>query len=249
MTPLATYGVCILITLVLILIPFFVVGEGFALLVIIFPAIIVEGITGERGLDFSRKSFFYFILLWIFIFAQVALIAVVFFGFYCLFWGYPTGVSDMANKPVIFHSEKYKMLLNVNKILLLLLSYFVCTFIYQGIKLRELFKTMSKKFIYQYRILPLALFPFAFIYLIACLYYLTDFPAKESIGTIPSIAGYIYAAYLIYALGRTIFIYVRNMRTRFSGFKFKQATQLFITIVYDITFLYFFLQLYGAMKI
>ena len=41
MTPLATYGVCILITLALILLPFFIVGEGFALLIIIFPALLI----------------------------------------------------------------------------------------------------------------------------------------------------------------------------------------------------------------
>ena len=249
MTPLATYGVCILITLALILIPFFIVGEGFALLIIIFPAIIVESITGERGLDFSRKSFVYFILLWLFIFAQVALIAAVFFGFYCFFWGYPTVVSHTPILPETFDSGKHSLLLVINKILLLLLSYFVCRFIYQAIKFRESFKSMSKQFIYLYQILPLKIFPLAFIYLIACLYYLTDFPTKDSIGFIPSLAGYIYAAYLLYAFGRTIYIYARNLRHGFSGFKFKQAIQLFITIAYNTTFLYFFYQLYPAMKL
>jgi hypothetical protein len=35
----------------------------------------------------------------------------------------------------------------------------------------------------------------------------------------------------------------------FAGFKFKQGIQLFITIAYNITFPYFFLQLHAAIKI
>jgi len=83
MTPLATFVVCILITLAVIFIPSFIVGNGFALLIIIFSAISTEAIAGERGLDFNHKSFVYFILLWVFVFPQALLIASVILGFYC----------------------------------------------------------------------------------------------------------------------------------------------------------------------
>jgi hypothetical protein len=249
MTPIAIFGVCVLITLMLISIPFFLVGNGFALILIILPALIVEGITGERGLDFGRKSFVYIVLLCFFILAQIALIALIFFGFYCFFWGYPSEVAAAPTLPATFDAHKHTLLVGINKILLLLQSYFLGMFIYQAIKYRDNFKNMNAKFMFQYQILPFLMFPMVFIFLIASLRYLTAHPGKDSIDTLPAIAGYLYAAYLIYAFIRTIYFYARNVRHGFTEFKFIQFLQLFITITYDITFLYFFLQLYSAMII
>jgi len=105
----------------------------------------------------------------------------------------------------MLYSGMYTLLLFINKIFLLALVYLVFSFLYRTIKFLEIFNFLGKQFFYMHQILPLVIFPLAFVYLIACLYYLSNYLEKETIGLFPSIIGYTYAAYLIYALGKTFF--------------------------------------------
>lgn len=231
-------GICFLLALALFIIPFLLFGHGAALLIVIFPAIIAENITGSRGLDFSNKSFFYLLLLFFFILCEVLIVTLIFFGIYCIFWGFPA-YTEIQLPHTIEYTQINRLLL-LNKILLILLTYFLGMFIYQAIKYRAIFKTMDKKFIYLYRILPLKIFPLAFIYLIASLIFLFHYNPTNSLGTVASIAGCTYAIYICYTAGRSLFHFSRTIQHGFQGFNFKQGVQLFTSLAYNVAFLYFF---------
>lgn len=249
MSPIESFGICLLISCMLFVIPYLIFGEGVLLLIVIFPAMIAETITGERGLGFGRKSFSYLILLFLFIFLQVLVLAMLFFGFYCLFWGYPIDNEKTVIIQMSSDANKISLLLVLNKLLLLFLSYFLCRFIYQLIKYRNIITTQNIPFWNLRQALHLAIFPLAYIYLIASLYYLINYPNKETLGTFASIAGCIYAVYLIYGFGRTIFFYMKSIRQGFSGIPLTYILQLVITLLYNCTFLYFFYQTFSAIKI
>ncbi len=245
MSPAETFYICIAIALAIFIIPCLIVGDGIALLIVIFPAVLAENITGETGLDFGRKSPVYLLLFWIFVLSQVVLIASVLFGIYCLFWGYPIAIDNTGSATLLDTDIAFSQLLN--KILLVIEVYFTLMFIYYSFKHKEAFKQLKKSAYIFNRILPLFIFPLTFTYLIATGIYLSSYPS-EDLGRVPRIAGYITAAYFTYALGKTIFIYSRNFRHGISGFTFTQALQLIVSIGFNISYLHFFYQIYSMIK-
>lgn len=247
MTPLTVFEICAAIAVATIVIPYLIFGDGIILLIIIFPATAAEAITGERGLDLGRKSFVYLFFLYLFVLTEVLILATILFGGYCLFWGYP----DTAATTAVIQSpqlSEVSTLIIINKFLLLFISYLACMFLYNSIKYREAYRQLKGMSFLTFRIMPFIVFPLGFIYLFGCLHYLTHFPAIQTIGKLPAIAGSIYTAYVLYYLVRMLFFYAKSLRTGFTGQTLKQTFHTIITLSYDCTLLYFFFQIYAAMK-
>ncbi|ABG57505.1 hypothetical protein [Cytophaga hutchinsonii] len=249
MTPLTVFEICAAISVATFLLPYLIFGDGIILLIIIFPAMAAEKITGERGLDLGRKSYVYLFFLYLFVLTEVLILATILFGAYCLFWGYPS-TSETAATAVVSTPQPNEIssLILINKLLLLVISYFTCMFIYNSIKYREAYRQLKRTDFMLFQFVPLVTIPLGYIYLLGCLHYLTHFPTNEKIGPLPTIAGYLYVAYLLYNLAKLLFFYAKRLRTGFADHKLSQSLRTLVTLVYDITFLYFFYQLYSVLK-
>jgi hypothetical protein len=249
MSPAEIFYLCLAIAFSIFIIPYLIIGDGIALLIIIFPAILAENITRETGLDFSQKSPVYLFLFWIFLLLQIVLVASVLFGMYCLCWGYPIASDSTASTSTILNEDDIIRLKLLNKILLLIEVYFASMFVYHTFKHKETFKLLKKNAYVFNQFIPLLIFPLAFTYLITTRAYLTDYDSTETLGLIPRITGFITAIYVTYVLGRTIFIYSRNFRHGFSGFTVTRALQLIISIGFNIGYLYLFYRIFSLTKI
>lgn len=83
---LLAFGYCFLITIALVLAFMIVLGQNSFLLVLLLPATWADFVTGQPYVrNESKKSFIYFVMLWMFFVVQLALIASIFFGLYFLF--------------------------------------------------------------------------------------------------------------------------------------------------------------------
>ncbi|MES2676654.1 MAG: hypothetical protein V4660_20625 [Pseudomonadota bacterium] len=239
MTALALFGICIATVVALLVLLVAIAGGNALMLVIIFPAIAAEAITGERGLEFNRKSFVYTSLFYLFILMQLLALAAVFFGFYCLFFGFPLAAAEAA----AVTAANIPLLLLINKILLALISYFILRFIYSAIRYRARFKDIKDFRFHLHRVALIISFPLALIYLLACHKYLLNLPNAEAIGLLPKIASFVYAAYLIYSVVTTVTNHIPVLQHGISSLPFNHWVSLFIGLVYDVTFLYFFSQI------
>lgn len=239
MTALVIFGLCTAIVIGLFFLLVAIAGGNYLLLGVIFPAIAAGAITNAHGLGFNRKSFVYTCLFCFFVVMQVLAFAAVLFGVYCLFFGFPTAAVEAAKMA----AANIPLLLVINKILFASVSYFLVRFIYGAIRYRERFKDIKDFRFHLHRIALIISFPLALIYLLACHQYLSSLPSAETIGLLPKIASFVYAAYLIYSLGTTVFNHVHIFRHGISSLPFNHWVNLFIGVVYDVTFLYFFYQI------
>ena len=243
MSALAIFGICILITLALIIIPILFIGEGLVMLVIIFPSIFAKAVTGERGVDFGGKSFVYSIFLFLFVAIEIALMASVFFGFYCLFFGYPITEATNSLVETAFSDTKLNWLLHINELLFIMISLFLGLFIYNSIKRSEQIKKMSRTQMLLYRLLPILSFPIGFVYLYSTLHYLEEYPSAANISSPAIVAGYLYALYIIHALFRSISSYITLIRYNIKSIAPYNWLMFFIGLFFNSTFLYFFYQI------
>lgn len=239
MTALAIFGLCIATVIALFSLLAAIAGGNALLLLVIFPAIAADAIAGARGFGFNRRSFVYTSLFCLFVLMQLLALAAVFFGAYCLFFGFPIAAEEVVKVT----ATKIPLLLLINKILLALVSYFLVRFIYGAIRYRERFKDLKGFRFFLYRIAPIISFPLALIYLLACHKYLLSFPNAAAIGLLPKIASFVYAAYLIYSFGTTVINHFHIFRYGASNLTFNHWVNLFIGVVYDVTFIYFFYQI------
>lgn len=245
MTALAIFGICMAIAIALIVAVLMVLGSGAMMLVIIFPAMITETITGERGMfspngNSSNKSIFHQIILLLCVLIEVALIASIFFGIYCLFCGWPSTepATEIGNSLLV--PTQIGHLQIINKILLAFSAYFVIMFSYNSYKFRDAFKQMNGIAFFTNRILPLISFPLVIIYLVACHYYLQSYPEATSLSYGIKVVGSLYLLYLLYSFGKTIYILSFSLRSHLSELKFRYWFGLAQSTVYDVLFFYFF---------
>ncbi len=246
MSLLATAGACLALVAALLFILYLFTGQGFVMLIAIFPAILAKSITGERGVDFGGKSFVYSILLFLFIGLEVLLLSAVFFGLYCLFFGIPemsAHATTVATR-VLLSAEKASTLLMLNQLLLFLESYFLCLFIYFSIKHREQYSTMKGFIYFSYRILPAVSFLPAFIFLLSCISYFTAGADERQIGLFACICGYTYSIYVIYSFIRMIVHYMRMRQYASSNVTPIYWLNMSISLIYNMLFLYFFYQVH-----
>lgn len=244
MTALAIFGVCIATVFALVLLFIIIAGSNSLLLFIIFPAIFAEAITGESGLDFGNKSFVHMGLFYLFILMQFVLLAAVFFGGYCLFFGFPVATADAAGAA----APNIDYLLILNKVLLVLVSYLVLSFFYTVIKYRGKATELTISRFLLYRVAPVIAYLLAFIYLFACLKYLSNFPSGNPLGLLPIIASFVYVPYLVYWLIKTAYAYFPLLDHGISSFNFTWL-KLLLDLFYKISFLYFFYQINFVLRL
>lgn len=241
MTPLFTFGICVAITIALLLLFMIVFGGSSMLLVIIFPAILTEQITGERGLDFGRKSLVYLFSISFFVLLEILLIASIFFGLYCLFFGYPIALASTGNHQIT--ANDVSRMLFINKTLLAFVCYFIIRFLYFSIKQTGRLKQFDRFNFFLYRILPIISLPIAFIYLWSSHTYLLKYPSTEKINLTITILSYIYVIYLLYSFAKSIIGYVRLFSHGISNMSYNFWFTNAIGLIYDCLFIYFFYQL------
>lgn len=234
MTPLAAFGICILITLALILLFTIITGGGFLYLLFMVSSALIE----ETGIARKHSAGFP-ILIGLLIAAEIALVSSIFFGIFCLFYNF-SDVHEAAKLTPQIIAARHPFFIGLNKILLLSLVYFLGAFMYNRIQFSKRQEVEGTQIKYPNPILPSISFVFAFLYLIASHSYLTDYPSKESIGVPATIAGSLYALYIIYSAGKSIYIHIRYFKYIFHSFTFIRASQLLLSFAYDFIFLYFF---------
>lgn len=250
MTPLAAFGVCILLTLLIVLLFVVVTGGGAIFLLHAIASLVIQEIAKPFVGRVSDRSTGFFVSIVIFILAQILFVSALFFGLYWIIWGHAHASNQYTSfTPTTIDASNLTWLIGLNKILLLTMGYFVCNFAYHKIKALRVHGQTNPQLGFMYFILPLASFFLGFIYLIASLYYLIDYPAKESIGVFPTIAVCLYVPYMLYSLGRTIYFYIRYRAHIFPTHTFMQTLQLIVSVVYDGAFLYFFYQTAAALKL
>lgn len=247
MTALAIFGICMAIAIALIVTVLMVLGSGAVMLVVIFPAMIAEAITGERGMfapngSSGNKSIFHQIIMFVCVVLEVALIASIFFGIYCLFCGWPVTdpATEIANSLLV--PAQIGRLQIINKILLAFSAYFVIMFSYSSYKFRDAFKQMKGLAFFTNRILPLISFPLVIIYLVACHYYLQSYPEATSLSLGVKVMGTLYTLYRLYSFGNTIYLLSFSLRSHLSELKFRYWFGLAQSTVYNVLFFYFFFQ-------
>lgn len=246
MTAFSIFAICILLTLIFLVIAFLLLGQGFFMIALIFPAHAADVLTRGVNLGFNSKSFLYKSIFGLFILIEVLCITLLFFGLYCLFFGYPIPENPATEISKVYSLAELTRLTYINQLLLLLEVYFLLMFTYFSIKHREQYATMQGFYYFSYRILPIISFPLAFTYLVGTLRYLLNYSSEQSIGMLPLIAGYMYATYSIYTLGKTIIMYSRTFSYSGSGLTFRYWLNLAITLVYNILFLYFFYHIHAS---
>ncbi len=244
MTALSIFGICIAIAIVFVLIVLAVLGSNSVMLLIIFPALIAEQITGEN-LYRNTKSILYTILMFLGVLIEVLLLAGIFFGIYCLFWGWPVAVASHVNT-LSFSSNQLILLQVINEVLLVIESYFVIMFLYHLIKNKESFSKIKGIHFFQYRILPLISYPLAFFFLFNCYTFLGSAPNGSSIGALLKIAGYVYLLYILYSIYKTAmnnYYLYRNRDSTLKTLELKYWVNLSLQILYYGLFMYLFFQL------
>jgi len=234
MTPLAAFGICILITLLLILLLTIITGEGFFYLIYMVSVALIE----ETGIA-NKHSGGFPIFMGLLIAVEIVCMSSILFGVFCLFHSFSDIQAAVELTPQMI-AAKYPFIIGINKILLLTLVYFLGTFIYYRIQFSKPQEVEGVQVKYPNPILPSISFVFAFIYLVASYYYLIDYPSKESIGIPATIAGSLYALYLIYSSGKSIYIHIRYYKHIFPSLTFIRISQQLISFAYNFTFLYFF---------
>ncbi|WP_018342800.1 hypothetical protein [Cytophaga aurantiaca] len=234
MTPLAAFGICILITFVLILLSAAITGGGAFYIIYMLSIALIEETRLAR-----KHSPVFPILLVLLIAAEIALVSSIFFGVFCLFYSFSDVHEAVSLTPQMI-AARHPFFIGLNKILLLALVYFLGTFIYYRIQFSKRNAVEGTHAKYPNPILPSISFVFAFIYLIASYYYLTEYPSKESIGIPATIAGSLYALYIIYSLGKSIYIHIRHYKYIFPSYTLFRISQQLISFAYNFTFLYFF---------
>ncbi|MCU0436970.1 MAG: hypothetical protein MUC49_03585 [Raineya sp.] len=247
MTAIAIFGICLLITVILIVTFLIISGTGAMMLIVIFPAIVAETITGERGFfspnGSGSKSILFNAIIWIVVLLEVVLVASIFFGIYCLFFGFPHTETSSKIVNTLSIATQIDHLLIINKILLALNAYFVIMYIYYTYKFRDTFKEMRGLTLFSNRIMPMISFLWAIIYLIGCLNYLQSYSETSSLSLAFKLIGATYILYILYSMGKTIYVLLFTLRLHLSELKFGYWLGLTQSIVYNVLFFYFFFQL------
>lgn len=243
MTALSLFAICIALTLIFLFGMLLLLGQGIYMLALIFPAHAADVFTRRSRLNIGSRTVLYTAILGFFILMEILLIAGIFFGLACLIFGYPATNHPVQEITKVYSLAELTRLLYINKILLLLEAYFMLMFTYYSIKHKEQYATMKGFLFFSYRILPIISFPLAFIYLIGTLGYLSNYSTEKTMHVFPLIAGYIYAAYSVYAFGKSLFMYSRTLRYGASGLTAKYWINFAISVLYNALFLYFFFQI------
>lgn len=208
MSALATFGICLAIAIVLLLI---LASTPIALLILIFPLLIAESITGERSMfapnggSGSKKSWLYQVIAALGFLVEAIIVAGIFYGVYGIFWGWPGAETITIVNKISLSASETSTIQIINKILLLVISYFSVMFTYNTLIVRKQIIAEKDFFYFIHNILPFIAFAFGFAYLIGCYLYLQAYPQKTQLGFIFVLSGVLYISYILYSWGRMIY--------------------------------------------
>lgn len=238
MTPFAAFGICILLTLFLIVIFTVITRGGVFYLIYMVSAALIEEVTRKIA-PIRKQSATFTVLIWLLVATAIILISFLFFGIFCLFYTFPDMQEPFKLIPPV-NTSRHPFFIVLGKSLLLMQIYFLGVFIYYRIKISKARKAEGVQVKFPNPIIPALSFVCAYIYLIAAYYYLTGYPAKESIGLWATIAGILYTLHLLYWSGKTIYMHIRYRTYIFPSLTFVRAIQQLVSLAYNSAFLYFF---------
>lgn len=245
MAALVTFGICLAISIVLLILLALLMGPGFFMVILILPVVLSEGITGETGTfnpnGSGKKSPLFNLLMAFFTITQVLLVAGLFFGIYVLIAGFPIASKEVitSSREVLSPLQIYR-LQTVNLLLWLLTGTFICMWIFNIIRFGEHIKKMAPSSIFWAYILPLLTYPFAFLFLVTTHKYLAEYPnGDQHIGFFSKAAGVIYIIYLFASQIHALITYVTVLRRHNAQLGFQYWFSLGASLFYKVVFIYF----------
>lgn len=232
-------GICASLSVFIFLIIHFI---GATMLIVIFPAIFAGNITGERGLfspngNGGPSSVLFNFLMVFFILLEVAIVASLFLGIYVFLGGIPQDYD--LQKVNILTASQVSNWMFFTKILAVAEIFFLGMFIYNSFKNKDSIKNLKGIAYFQYRILPILSFPLGFIMFYGGYQYLSQYPTFE-IHLLTKIAAYLYILYLMYSLGKSIYVITIIFKTNISQQKPTYWLMFVKGFVYNISCFYYF---------
>jgi hypothetical protein len=167
MSPLAIFTVCVVIVL-LALIGVVMLFPPLMMLIFVFPVLLSEALTGERG-TFSpngsgKKSALFQGLTTLFSIVQVLLLAGVLYGIYRLFAGPVAPGVDNAVTQTQLTSVEVQHLRLINGILWFTATFFALMVLVNLYRFWDKVKEMPRSVMFLGYVLPLLSYPFAYFF-------------------------------------------------------------------------------------
>ncbi len=252
MSALAVFGICVAIVVAILVFALMLLGSGFFMIIAILPVVIAEAITGQRG-SFSptgttRKAPFFEPVMVFFIVVQVLVLAGILFGFYCLVFGWPATAAVPATEAMLSplsNLEIYRLQI-VNIVLWGFAGFFILMMTFNMIRYRNMIRTMPPLAIFQHYLLPLVMYPLAFVFLAASRNFLTSYtPGDVGMGGAARACAVIYIIYLLYSSGQLVYSYriIVNRTTAELGFQYWFS--IGTSTLYKVLFFYFVFRMYS----
>lgn len=256
MTELAIFGICAAIALGL----FTAIGVFFPpllLLILLFPILASETITGERG-SFSpngsgKKSPLFNGLTVLFAGIQVLLVASLFYGLYRVFAGAAPAetaipAAEAATSRTNLLSLEISRLLLINTLLWILSGFFLLMLVFNFFRFGKHVKQMPKSVIFFGYGMPLLFYPLLCVFLVASRNYLTQYPAGDQyLGWGAKAAGISYSIFLLSSFFREIRQYVTILSKQAIPLKFEYWFFSAMSWGYKLLFLYFLVSVFRSL--
>lgn len=249
MSALATFGICLAIAIVLLLL---LASTPIALLIMIFPLLIAENLTGERGMfapnggSGSKKSWLFQVIVALGFLTEAFILAVILYGAQGIIWGWPDAKTMTIAHKISLSTSQASAVQNINKALLLLLSYSLIMYTYYTVIKRERFTSKKDMMFFFHNILPFIAYAFGFIYLIGCYFYLNDNPRQSHLDLKYSVSGMLYLTYNLFILGRTLYVQFRTLRSESTGMKLIYGFRMLLGFTYSGFLIYYAYLVYKA---
>lgn len=222
-----------------------------ALLIMVFPVLIAEIVTGERSMfvpnggSSSKKSLLFQAIAALGFLVEALIIAAIFYGIYGLIWGWPHAATATHTPYIALSQAQIAKIQIINIVLLVVISYFTIMFSYHAITKKDRFASLEGFPFFINQILPFIAFVFGFIYLIGTYFYLQNYP-QNRLGLIFKVSGFLYLSYLIYTIGRTVYFLSFALRSGSSGMRLPFWLRMSASFAYYGLFIYFAYQIYIA---
>lgn len=252
MIKLATFSICVGIILLFLIIIGLFFGPTLLFLVLIFPVVISEAITGEGGTfspnGSSKHSLLFNLLTAFFAMIQVLLLAGVLYGIHRLLTGLtPTETEIAISRTILTTPEVYRMQL-VNGVLWLLSVSFVLMLLVNMLRFSEQVKLMSKTVVFFGYVLPLLMHPLAFFFLTSSRNYLTHYPVGDSyLGFFSKAVAILYSTYLLASQIREIYIYMTVLQKHEIQLGLRYWLSTAVGLIYKILFIYFLICIFRSL--
>lgn len=247
MSTLATYGVCLGIAIVVLLV---MMSSPIALIIMIFPAMMAGIFTGEKGMfnpngGSGSKSTWYHILLFFFIILETLALAAALLGLYHLLWRLPASqTTPVVNKDTL-PGLSISYLQIIHKTVFGFTAYFAILYVFHNIKNIENLKTLRGILILK-TILPAIAYPIGIVFLIDCHHFLQGYTQATSLVLSAMPYGIFYLAYVVYKIIEilyALFLSIRHSRSS-SVLEYQDRQTTSLSWAYSFLYIFFFYQIH-----